>query len=266
MFCDFLRDALVCTAVRKYFLNLKTFFILGLAVIFSHTAFAERAANHKMLLWGETKLYLSHWAMFHPPHARQVLMEVELSPQDKATFDEGRDSTQFNSINPDDFHLGNFMQTPHDLIAEVYNGHAERGGEVIEGMDRVTFKIKKILFKRDFVTTDRHVQPFESARYLLIGNGSEKYYLAHKIKAKSPDENKPEFDKILEVSFSESMKSQVDQKLESNGNIELEIPTLNNLTPLKKDDEVVAKSPELTGDLVIKALKEIYFETSDFTF
>jgi hypothetical protein len=162
--------------------------------------------------------------------------------------------------------LGDFLQTPHDLVAEVYNGHAERGGEIIEGMDRVTFKIKKILFKREFLTSDRHVQPFEVARYVLIGSGKEKYYLAHKIKAKSPDENKPEFDKILEVTFSDSMKAEVDQKLESNGNIELEIPSLNNLTPLNKNDEVVAKSSELTGDLLMKAINEIYFETSDFSF
>ncbi len=227
---------------------------------------AEVAGNHKMLLWGGEKLYLSHWAMFHGSHKRQVLIEVEMNAAEKALYLESQRASpnEFFSINPDNFHLGAYMETPHDLIAEVYLGHAERGGEVIEGLERVTFRTKKILFKRDFVATDSHPLTPEVARYILIGAGDGKYYLAHKIKAKSNDPTKPEFDKVLEVSFQPELKESIDAKLLEESSIEIEIANQANLDPLEVNDERIAKSSKIVGDIQLKVLKGIYFETSDF--
>ena len=149
----------------------------------------EPASTHGMLVFGTSKIYLSHLPMYHRPHDRQVIFEVELDGPGAAAYLTSKQTSAETvyTIEPESFVLGDMIDDPTSFKADLYRGHFERGGTKIA--DGVTVKITKVVAAWRLTATA--TRPANGS-FFMIGNADEQFML-HTITAK------PNFDQVMAV-------------------------------------------------------------------
>ncbi|MEK7356994.1 MAG: hypothetical protein AAB250_11125 [Bdellovibrionota bacterium] len=152
-----------------------------------HPPTHDRPSVHGMALFGKSKIYVNHLAMFHAPHNYQVIFEVEVS--DPTAYETLRASTEqageVMTIVPEAFSLSQMIASPASFKASVYTGHFERGGT--ESIAEMTFKITKVVYSKKLPALPTR------ATQIYFGEGNEKY-VAHRIL------HAPDVDKIVRLS------------------------------------------------------------------
>lgn len=168
------------------------FLLVGLVITSGSASAAAKKdppSVHGMLLFGQTKFYLSHLPMFHAPHDYQLLLEVELDEQSKNIYRNSlaQFSERVYTIVPPRAVLEDLARVGAQFSVDLYRGHFERGGDKISSGTIVT--VTKLIFVAK-LKEDTAIAT--SSQYLLFGSPGE-YFLAHKIGGA------PNFDQILEV-------------------------------------------------------------------
>ena len=211
-------------------------------MLINSTSFAQdKPSIHGMLLFGQSKIYLSHLPMFHPPHDYQVIIEVELSaPAKEAYLSSFKNSDEkIYTLVPEVFILPAMIKNPKSFKAQLYKGHFERGGKVIA--EEVAVNIKQVIYFKKFNPQD--IKP-ENGNYILFGNEKEQF-LAHLITTK------PDFDQILKVDTNENIK---------NNFLLVVIPAIKNTEPL------IAQNTYESVNFSIQTKASLYLERDDLSF
>jgi hypothetical protein len=156
---------------------------------------------HGMLIVGEQTVFLSHLALFHPPHNYQVILEGTFAkpgsdPQADYFNDRKRTGTKIYTLEPEPFVLPRLAAAEplRSFKASIYRGHFERikpprALDAARIGEKVDVNVTRIIHFRKFDPTAAKPAQLE---YLLFGKGAE-LFLAHVI-TKPPD-----FDHILSV-------------------------------------------------------------------
>lgn len=226
-------------------------FLLALAIALSsynsafaqdgHVHVSDRPAVHGMLMFGQSKIYLSHLPMFHNPHDYQAILEVEISAEGKAAYERSLKASdeKVYTLVPESFVLPTMIKNPTAFKAQIYKGHFEREGDLIA--DKVAVEIKKIVYVKKF--NPKEVKP-QTGNYILFGNEKEQF-LAHSITVK------PDFDQIIKIKPVGQLKSNP---------LLIDLKSIDNKTALK------APATYKTEDLSLEATSVIYLETGDLSF
>jgi hypothetical protein len=159
-------------------------------------------AVHAMVLFGQTKLYLSHMPLFSPPHNDQVILEVTLSkpgenPEERYRGDRGVTGTPFYTVKPPAMCLST-LQPGASFVGDVHRKSYGDGGELL--LAGITVTVSNVVYAQqlDPTTTD----DTGSLNYLCFGEPGE-LFAAHQIT--SP----PSFAQILSLTIlDESVASQ----------------------------------------------------------
>lgn len=227
---------------------MKSLLILAF-MLFSSLGFAghlhhqDPPSTHGMLIFGKSKIYLSHLPMFHSPHDYQVIVEAQFSLPGQAAYLtslNGSSETVYTLV-PESFVLPDLIKNPRPFTAQIYRGHFERGGVMIA--ENVTVDITKVIYFKKLTSTD--TKP-NLGTYLLFGNNEEQF-LAHAIVAK------PDFDQILKVKTG-AITAPIMVTLNSRLNSE----------PIKPQEVLEATTPE--GSLSIQTEYSLYLEFEDLSF
>lgn len=234
------------------------------------TPFSEEApATHNWMLVGSHTAFLSHLPMFDhlnedgtdyvTPHRFQVILQASFESRRSDVTNlyfadrQSHPATKMFTVSPtDDFVLPRLAATPplSSFKATVFQGHLERSGRPIPGLEDVKIKVQRVVHFHKF---DSKAQAPDTLEYLLFGRGKE-FFLAHSV-VKPPD-----FDQILSVNVAGA--NLTDEQLSQA--ILIRIPNRKS-TPsdrVKKGQEVVAELPG-GAKLSIRALKEFYFEEGE---
>jgi hypothetical protein len=179
---------------------MKVFILFGLLYIVNATAIAQhnhaqtpvtdKPSIHGMLIFGKEQVYASHLPMFHSPHNYQIIIKLQLSPQQKKKFvtdqQQHPEMTTY-TIEPERFVLPDMMKKQKKFKANLYRGHFERGGVKIA--DSITFTIADVVYLEKFDAVKNDTARNE---YIFFGNAKEKF-LAHRI-------TRPvDFDQVIQV-------------------------------------------------------------------
>lgn len=121
---------------------MKVLLNLILLSILTSSAYAIEA-THGMVLFGQQKLMAYHLPMFHKIHAKQIVLELEISPELKAELSERQNNGELLTFVPVPFDLEKFLVSPHSLKGDIYLGHFEKDGTVIH--ESITMNVKEIL-------------------------------------------------------------------------------------------------------------------------
>ena len=206
-----------------------------------HDQSMDKPSVHGMLLFGQSKIYLSHLPMFHAPHDYQVIVEAELSATGKAAYLKSLSSSpeKVYTLVPEAFVLPEMIKNPRTFQAQIFKGHFERGGEVIA--DAVTVQITKVIYFKKFDL--KEVKP-KNGNYILFGN-KDQQFLAHAITVK------PDFDQIIEIeSTGEEIATSKTLALDSTDNV-------TPLADLKTYD---------SANMSLQTKSSLYIETDDLSF
>ena len=241
----------------------------------SHVMHEDSPATHNMLVFGETKIYLSHLPMFDgvtedktdytTPHRYQIILEAsfhrgEQNLQKVYANDRRKNaSVTIYTLNPENFVLPRLgLGSPQSPLlpgfkAKIFRGHLEKGGQVVRGLDNVTVKVSRIVHFRKF---NPHASPPAELKYLLFGSAQEPF-LAHYI-SKPPD-----FDQVLSVKIDGHRFTDA----ELSKGIEVTIPGKPNQAKerVKEAQQVpgLAQMADKPLKFNLKAEKEIYFEEGE---
>jgi hypothetical protein len=132
----------------------------------------------------------------------------------------------------------------------VFQGHLERGGKPIKGLQSVGVKIQKVVHFHKF---DPAAKAPAALEYFLFGRGTE-LFLAHSIV------RPPDFDQIVSVTV-DGLKLTDD---ELGSAIRISIPAKKN-TPadrLKEGEQAQAQISD-NRKLSVRAVREFYFEDGE---
>lgn len=150
--------------------------------------------THGMVLFGGSGgLLASHLPMFHAPHDFQVLLAVRFAEQalDTALRSALQQSLDLWTIVPEKFELARLAAKGPDrlttLIADVFEGHFERGGQ----LRRKAQQLEVVDVKR-FVQLDPKGAKLTQAHYVALG-AAPRWFLVKTITAR------PDFDHIVAV-------------------------------------------------------------------
>ena len=161
----------------------------------------DRPSVHGMLIVGEQTVFLSHLALFHPPHNYQVILEGTFAkpgsdPQADYFNDRKRTGTKIYTLEPEPFVLTRLAAAEplRSFKADIYRGHFERikpqrALDAARIGEKVDVNVTRIIHFRQFEPTA--AKPAQ-LQYLLFGKGPE-LFLAHVITTP------PDFDHILSV-------------------------------------------------------------------
>jgi hypothetical protein len=208
----------------------------------NHKMSADKPSTHGMLLFGTEKIYASHLPMFHSPHNYQIILELELSKQDKQKYVSDKNkNTNYTTytIEPEKFVLPDMIDNPKPFKVNLYRGHFERGG--VEILKNITVKIMNVVYFKKFNTEE---SKSKTSDFILFGNDKEQF-LAHEIT------NKPDFEQIIEIKTNlvNSIKN------EKYGIVTLN-SSENNPIEINSNEVLVNQKP-------IILLKQLYLEFDD---
>lgn len=174
---------------------MKTLAIMIMLALALEASAKDRPSVHGMLVVGTNQLYLSHLPMFHTPHDYQVILEVEIPPAARRTYLENNElhAESVYTIVPEAFVLPEMVQKPRPFTAQLYRGHFERGGVLIDS--NVMVVIKRVVHFQKLARVAARPRP---AQYLAFGADRE-WFLAHVITGR------PNFDQLVELSSKVSM-------------------------------------------------------------
>jgi hypothetical protein len=146
-----------------------------------------------MLIFGDRPSYLSHLPMFHPPHDRQLVIEVEFNgtddPAELYRRDRAETSERIYTWVPKPFVLDDLVNASGtaEMTGRIFRGHFERKGVPITGF--VTCVVSRLIHSHTLSAAG----PRDSnLRYLLFG-GRESAFAVHVISGP------PDFDHVISV-------------------------------------------------------------------
>ena len=229
----------------------------------------EAPATHNWMLVGSQTAFLSHLPMFEmlnpakteymTPHRYQVILQASLNSGGKDVTPlyfadrQSHPAVKMYSVSPAKVFVLPQVAAPAPLTsfqATVFQGHLERGGKPVKGLQSVAVNIQKVVHFHKF---DPAAKAPSALDYLIFGRGTE-LFLAHSI-VKPPD-----FDQILSVNV-DGMKL-TDNELGSA--IRVSIPLKkNSLADRLKEGE---QAQAVTSDgrkFGVRAVREFYFEEGE---
>jgi hypothetical protein len=229
---------------------------------------AAPKAVHNMALVGGRRVFLSHLPMFMAPHDAQVLLEATFVKDGKTVDDlyfadhASHSSERFYTVRPEAFAIQELFQAQpsHPLRsqfkADVFRGHLEKGGAIIESLTNIEVHIKRLVHGHRFDADDEGA----TLTYVMFG-GEQELFLAHLI-SKAPD-----FDQILSVSITgEAPSVEALQR-----GITVECPERRNVPSGRlKAKETIAGRAHVTGtpqvlNLTLVIGQELYFEEGELS-
>jgi hypothetical protein len=221
------------------------------------------------MLVGSQTAFLSHLPMFEmlnpaktdymTPHRFQVILQASLNSGGKDVTPmyfadrQSHPDVKMYSVSPAKVFVLPQVAAPSPLTsfqATVFQGHLERGGKPIKGLQSAGVKIQKVVHFHKF---DPAAKAPAALEYFLFGKGTE-LFLAHSI-VKPPD-----FDQLLSVTV-DGLKL-TDEELGSA--IRLSIPSKKN-SPANRLKEGEQAQAEISGGrkLSVRAVREFYFEEGE---
>ncbi|NDF15904.1 hypothetical protein EB061_11380 [bacterium] len=217
--------------------------LLSLLFAFLPSAHADAPSVHGMLVFGNEHVYVSHLPMFHSPHDYQMIAELELPPAALAKYRASLYSPEtVYTLVPEKLVLPELVAHPHPFLADLYQGHFERGGTPIA--EEITVKLKKVLLFQKFVPGQGKPT---LTNFFLFGTPTEAF-LAHEILAK------PDFDQVIAVAPTPlALDGKVRTLTSEAGDAPLHAPGIATFVSDKR------AIPSLN------LVKEIYFETGDLS-
>lgn len=208
----------------------------------NHKMSTDKPSTHGMLLFGSEKIYVSHLPMFHSPHDYQIILELELSKQDKQKYvsDKNKNANYTTyTIEPEKFVLPDMVNNPKPFKVNLYRGHFERGG--IEILKNITVKIVSVVYFKKFNSEETKSK---TSNFIFFGNEKEQF-LAHEIT------NKPDFEQFIEVKT--NLSSFIKKE-------KFAIVTLNDS---ENNPIGVSSNQVLVNEKPIILLKQLYLEFDD---
>lgn len=162
-------------------------------VVHQHHSLSDKPAVHGMLVFGTSKVYLSHLPMFYSPHDYQVLIEASLSADALKIYQNALVKTPHSlyTIVPEKFVLPSLLTETHAFKGDLYAGHFEKGGVRIA--HNITIDVVKVIYFQKL--TPLLVKPKKS-HVILFGNHEEQFIM-HQIHAA------PDFDQVVQVHLSD---------------------------------------------------------------
>ena len=229
----------------------------------------DAPATHNWMLVGSQTAYLSHLPMFEmlnpaktdymTPHRFQVILQASFNSSGKdvtPTYFADRQShadVKMYTVSPAKVFVLPQVAASSPLTSfqgTVFQGHLERGGKSIKGLQNAAVNIQKVVHFHKF---DPAAKAPAALEYFLFGKGTE-LFLAHSI-VKPPD-----FDQLLSVTV-DGLKLSDD---ELGSAIRISIPSKKNspTTRLKEGEQAQA---EISGGrkLSVRAVREFYFEEGE---
>lgn len=235
--------------------------------------------QHNMMAVGVRSVFLSHLPMFvslcndrahfQTEHRFQLILEASFEAP-RTT----RDVTHFYkedrlrhpdirmyTVQPsENFALTEIFSPPaageprRSFSAQVFQGHLERGGEVIRGLNGITVRIKRVVHAHEFRPEDKRPADLE---YILFGTPDE-LFLAHRIVAPG------DFDQLLPVRVPDQQFSDADL---SQG-LRVVLSGRPNVSSgrLRAGQDSAAQLLRADGqahDIKLQPLRELYFEESE---
>lgn len=200
----------------------------------------DKPAVHGMLVFGGKSLYFSHLPMFHKPHDYQVVFKAELRNEGlKAYLDDKKlhPEEKIYTFVPEVMSLPEAMKATKTFKGDLYRGHFERGGVVIQ--QNVKVQVADLLY---FARLSADATKPAVAADLLIGDSTEQW-LVHLIYAK------PDFDQILQVQTQPNFDGSV---------VVVQLKDVDHASPLKE-----GQTYQTTKDEKILTVKEQYLEFDD---
>ena len=197
---------------------------------------------HGMLLFGQGETYLSHLPMFHHPHDYQVLLQVQLDSNARATYL----ADQANSVNkgiyytfaPERFVLPKIVKEKKCFSGSLYRGHFERGGIVLVKSAQAC--IENVLDFEKLAPSGARPTQWTG---LVFGAGTNSW-LVHKISAR------PDFDQVIHV-----------ERPSSATDLELVTIDIANEKPIEFEKAMTAKT--MTGTEQLQNVQSLYLEKGD---
>ena len=229
----------------------------------------EAPATHNWMLVGSQTAFLSHLPMFEmlnpakteymTPHRYQVILQASLNSGGKDVTPlyfadrQSHPAVKMYSVSPAKVFVLPQVAAPAPLTsfqATVFQGHLERGGKPVKGLQSAAVKIQKVVHFHKF---DPAAKAPATLEYFLFGKGTE-LFLAHSI-VKPPD-----FDQLLSVTV-DGLKV-TDEELGSA--IRLSIPSKKS-SPANRLKEGEQAQAEISGGrkLSVRAVREFYFEEGE---
>lgn len=217
--------------------------------------------QHNMMLVGADAAFLSHLPMFGNEHRFQVIAEVTFTAEGEdlgALYTDDRAAhpeTRMYTVAPAENFVLSRLFTPDGeperkgFAGNVFRGHLERGGQVIDGLRGISVEIEEIVYAQELAPEAAEVT---GLHYVLFGQGDD-LYLAHVIGG-APDD----FDQIVDVSLAGS------DAAPANGAV-LSVPGRANLAAdrLQPDQRVTGEVAETGEQVELVVGTEYYFEEGE---
>jgi hypothetical protein len=229
----------------------------------------EAAATHNWMLVGSQTAFLSHLPMFErlnpaktdylTPHRFQVILQASFNSSDKDvtpqyfTDRQSHPDVKMYTVSPAAVFVLPRVVAPSPLTSfqgTVFQGHLERGGKPIKGLQSAGVNIQKVVHFHKF---DPAAKAPVALEYLLFGKGAE-LFLAHSI-VKPPD-----FDQILSVTMDGLKLTDADL----GSAIRISIPLKKNAPADRLKEGEQAQGETSDGrKLSVRAVREFYFEEGE---
>lgn len=183
--------------------------------------------SHGMLLFAaQDTLLVSHLPLYRPPHDYQLIYEINLPDAATAQVLAALKQTKQLTLLPENFDLRNMINaTEFSVMANIYQGHFERGGE--RWLTGITTTFRRQLYKRQLPAPGKAA---ENGTYSAFSHNGQTFML-HQIGSA------PGYDHILHVSA-------LPQSMQFKQNAPEQIPALLTQQGIE--------------------VKQLYLETQDF--
>ncbi len=148
-------------------------FILGRV----QAASTDPLSTHGMLVFGRTRVFLSHLPMSRTPHDYQLVFEAGLPAEALAQYraDAAANRDLIYTLEPASrWVLPNTITRDTTFLAHLYRGHFERGGVRIAA--NVTVTVREVVMFRRFAPGDSVRPP----AWFGVGSGRERF-LVHRV-------------------------------------------------------------------------------------
>jgi hypothetical protein len=151
-------------------------------------------AVHAMVMFGYTKLYLSHMPLYSPPHNDQMILEITLSkerdnPEERYRDDRSTTGTPFYTLKPPAMRLS-ALEPGASFVGDVHRNSYEDDGELL--VAGVTVTVGNVVYAHQLDPT----APNRTGRlnYVCFGDSGE-LFAAHQITSA------PSFDQIVSITI-----------------------------------------------------------------
>jgi hypothetical protein len=217
--------------------------------------------QHNMMLVGEEAAFVSHLPMFGNEHRFQVIAEVVFaggeSDFSSIYFDDraAHPDVRMYTVQPNDAFVLSRLFTPDGdpernmFSGNVFRGHLERGGSVIDGLQAVSVWVQDMIYANELSADFSKAMDLQ---YVLFGQG-EDLYLAHVIGG-APDD----FDQIVDVSVGGAS-----EELPSGAIVTIPDRPNRAENRLRPNEQVSAEVSSQDGSLDLVVGPELYFEEGE---